>query len=96
MYTVPTVQAEVRTVIKFQKLKFNVKLRHGTAKGEGNGKSLALGMLAGPAAPPRPPRACCPPKDRRPAPPEKITPESRGSGPPLMILSQTLIVPKTH
>lgn len=39
--------AKVRTVVKFHKLKFNVKLRHGTAKGEGNAKSLALGMLAG-------------------------------------------------
>jgi len=39
--------AKVRTVVKFHKWKSSVALRHGTAKGESNGKSLALGMLAG-------------------------------------------------
>lgn len=37
----------VRLAVKFTKLKVPVNLRHGTAGGEGNARTLALGMLAG-------------------------------------------------
>lgn len=37
----------VRAAVKFSKLHCAVKLRHGTAGGEGNARTLALGMLAG-------------------------------------------------
>merc|ERR1719473_892447 len=37
----------VKTAVKLSKIRFEVQLRHGTAKGQGDAQSLALGMLAG-------------------------------------------------